>query len=285
MNSNDDLTMNILNKMDVHILKHINNGLLPRIWGPHAWKFIHCVTFGYPLNPSERNIKEYKQFFLNLGNVLPCGFCSKSYNEFIKMGDTKLIDDTFKTRYNLVKWGFDIHNAVNQKLLVVYGINFDDFVEKYESFRAKCDPNLPGCVMPMEQKIKSYTNEYSNECTVIPYNIAKCFENYAKSINVSFDKTHIYNNICPSATVSGKYCSLKNTDYNKEIWNNRNYECNNIIQYMRKNGISSIDPVTNLPSAHELELIARLCSNLNLNELVILINKLGFNVKKAYKFY
>ena len=30
-----------------------NNGLLTKIWGPHLWKSLHCIAFGYPSNPTD----------------------------------------------------------------------------------------------------------------------------------------------------------------------------------------------------------------------------------------
>ena len=29
------------------------NGLITKIWGPHFWETLHCVSFGYPLEPTE----------------------------------------------------------------------------------------------------------------------------------------------------------------------------------------------------------------------------------------
>ena len=29
------------------------NGLMTKVWGPAGWLFLHCVTFGYPLDPDQ----------------------------------------------------------------------------------------------------------------------------------------------------------------------------------------------------------------------------------------
>ena len=40
-----------------------NNGLLTKIWGPAMWKGLHCIAFGYPIEPTIEQQEEYKLFF------------------------------------------------------------------------------------------------------------------------------------------------------------------------------------------------------------------------------
>lgn len=254
----------------------INNGLLPRIWGPHMWKTLHCISFGYPINPSTEQQENYKKFFENLGNVLPCKYCSDSYNRIISDSKVRLDDEIFKTRDNLTQWVFDLHNMVNQKLCVNYAITYDEVVDKYESFRAKCNPMLPGCVMPIEKKKESYCNEYKIECSVLPYKLSKCFKDYAQTKNVmDFENLDTYYEI---------FVERKKNKENAELWDKRNSECYRIIQKMRKLGIPSLD-TNGLPTIHELKLIARISSTMNLDELITVANKLGYQIQKLYKFY
>ena len=63
-------------------MSHINNGLMTKIWGPHMWFAINCVSFGYPVNPTQEQKRQYKTFFEFLGFVLPCEFCKISYQFF-----------------------------------------------------------------------------------------------------------------------------------------------------------------------------------------------------------
>ena len=44
-----------------------NNGLISKIWGPGLWIGLHSISFGYPINPSEEQKKNYKQFFELVG--------------------------------------------------------------------------------------------------------------------------------------------------------------------------------------------------------------------------
>ena len=50
----------------------------PEIWGPHAWIFLHSITFDYPDNPTKEVKEKYKGFFESLQDILPCEKCKKS---------------------------------------------------------------------------------------------------------------------------------------------------------------------------------------------------------------
>ena len=76
--------------------------IIPKEWGPSAWKFIHYVALKYPKNPTEEDKKQYFVFFYNLQFILPCERCAKHYKDniashkaFLKAGynDAHVIDD------------------------------------------------------------------------------------------------------------------------------------------------------------------------------------------------
>jgi hypothetical protein len=112
------------------------NGLMTKIWGPPAWQFLHMTTFGYPVNPTDIQKKNYKQYFTLVGEILPCRECRTSYQEYITTGDTELTNDVMKNRKTLTKWFFNIHNKVNEKLNNNYGMEFKNVEKRYESYRA-----------------------------------------------------------------------------------------------------------------------------------------------------
>ena len=56
----------------------------PKIWGPHAWFLIHSICLNYPENPTEVDKKNYKNFFLELSNVLPCEECQNHFKKNMK---------------------------------------------------------------------------------------------------------------------------------------------------------------------------------------------------------
>ena len=143
---------------------NVDNGMMTKVWGPTGWLFLHCVTFGYPYAINEKNPehmnkkKEYKTFFTSVGDILPCKYCRESYKVYIKEIP---IDKFLKTRKDLCKWLYKIHNKVNDKLGVpVENIpTFKEVQDFYEQFRAKCKKTTPserkknkekGCITPAD---------------------------------------------------------------------------------------------------------------------------------------
>jgi len=246
---------------------NINNGLLTKIWGPSAWFFLSSVAFGYPINPTDIDKEKYKNFFMSFGCVLPCCFCRDSCSKFILEGDTIINDEVFLNRENLTKWVFKLHNRVNKKLSVDYGTTYEEYCDKFESFRARCIENTPDCEMPLELKAISYFKANEKECNIIPLELALKFKNYAKLRNINMDQLEYYNDILTNKR-------------NSDEFKNRNLECNNIINHMKLNAIPSIEQngeYKNKLSIDELKLISMLCTSLSIKELEELY------YKKKYK--
>ena len=85
----------------------------PDKWGPHAWKFLHMITFSYPEDPHPDIQEHFKQFFRSLGTALPCAKCREHYNEkFVRTVDDSP-DNPFRNRESLTQWLVNIHNEVN----------------------------------------------------------------------------------------------------------------------------------------------------------------------------
>ena len=253
-----------------------NNGLMTKIWGPSGWEFLHSVSFGYPIEPTEEQKKNYKNFFYSIGNILPCKFCRESYQDFIK-NNIVLTDKDLESRENLTKWLYNLHEKVNNKLKVNYNVSYDDVVERYESYRSKCgkvDKKKKGCVTPLNIKSSSFKIANYKETPLVPYEVSKKFIDYAKERNI--DEKYF------------KYLKSKNKnnliDNNNNTCVNRNIYCRNIIKNMRENSISSLEKegkYKGLPTIDETKLILGMSSNLNKDELDEIVSKL--KVKKKYK--
>lgn len=93
----------------------MSSKLLPpptTVWGPHAWRFLHYVSLGYPENPTEEDKINYRNFFISIKNILPCSLCSQHYEENYNM--MPLTYEILSNKELLVRWVIDIHNIVNK---------------------------------------------------------------------------------------------------------------------------------------------------------------------------
>jgi Erv1 / Alr family len=254
-----------------------DGGLITKIWGPGAWIFLHSITFCYPNEPTEEHKTVYKRFFKLLGYVLPCQYC-KDYKKIIKTGITELNDDVLKNRESLTKWLYYVHDAINKKLEVEYGISYDDVVKRFESYRASCGMNdhNKGCEVGAKDIGSSFQIANIKDCSIIPIKLAKHFIDYAKQRKVG--KEHF--------TIINLYLYLeKEIDKDTDEWRTRNKECCQIISKMREESIPSIEAEgkwSGLPTTSELKLILRLTSNLSKEKLADIIKNLP-NSKCEYK--
>lgn len=243
-----------------------NNGLVTKLWGGPGWIFNHSITFGYPLHPTSEQKQYYREYFIALGNVLPCKFCRESYQKFITMGDTALTDHDLENRETLTKWFYRVHNAVNNKLEIDYGVTYEDVIQKYESFRAKCgkpSPTIKGCIAPLDYKAMSFKNLYFVDAPIVPLKTVQPFIILAKIRNLD----PIYFTFLDLANIfKGKIGKLKK----QKCWPGRNNFCQEHIKYMRLNSIPSIEETGDwkgTPSIDELILLMFLSSNLSKTEL------------------
>lgn len=237
-----------------------NNGLITSIWGPHEWEGFHAKTFGYPINPDDETKQKYLNYFTSLGDVLPCRYCRESYKKFIKKEPTKLDMNTMKSRETLTRWGLALHDAVNKKLGVDYGVTYNELCYKFESYRAKCTKVENGCKMPLDDKAESYKKADMYRAPILDREICIAFEQYAKK-NFGF----VY-----FGEIVNKYSDM---DRNSTEWAKRDCFARKLIRYMRKNGISALDK-NDMPSFHETLLLAMRSTTTDINKINEIIKKL-----------
>ena len=250
-----------------------NNGLITKIWGGPGWTFNHSVTFGYPLKPTDEQKKEYREYFVSLGNVLPCRYCRESYKKFITTGDTALTDEVLMNRDSLTKWFYRVHEAVNSKLEMDYAMTYEEIVDKYESFRAKCGkPNktAKGCVAPLDYKAFSFKKLYHTDAPVVPLETIKPFIRLAQIRGL---KPIYFSFLDLAFELQGDFALLKK----QKCWIERNNFCQQQIRSMRENAIPSIESDgqwAGTPTIDELILLMFMSSNLNRSELADATNAL-----------
>jgi hypothetical protein len=245
-----------------------SNGLITKIWGPHFWETLHCASAGYPLEPSDNDKKNYKDFYIAVGNVLPCKFCRESYEEFITKDKDCIINDTvFESRENLMLWVYKLHERVNLKLGMTYNVTFDEVKDRLESFRAKCMKGKKSCAMPLNLKANSFEKAEHKNAPVMDEKFYISFKSYAKRRGIEFND---------------EILKLAKLDHTHEIWKYRDIYCVKLIKKMRLKGLPSVEldgEYKNLPTIEELKLIKMLSTNIcceELNQILKILKEKGF---------
>ena len=103
------------------------------IWGPHLWFSLHTISLNYPLKPTQIDKDNYKNFFMNLQEVIPCSVCKKNY---IRHLNEHPIKDFLDTRKSIVYWVIDMHNMVNSEIGKKV-LSYDVVIKKYEDVYKK----------------------------------------------------------------------------------------------------------------------------------------------------
>lgn len=255
-------------------MSNANNGLITKIWGPPMWTSLHCITFGYPINPTPEQKVYYREFFIRLGDVLPCKYCRESYKKFISTGVTELKDEVFESRASLTQWFYLLHEKVNKKLGITYGVTYDMVVDRYETFRASCSvkKDEKGCIMPLDEKARSYRIAEIKDAPLIPYEFAKLFEPYARKRGLTDSDLSVLNMCQQTPCIHAKIA-----DIDCDQWCQRNDRCWEIINRMRKSGLPSTEPEgewEGLPTLDEIKLIMMLSTSLCFDVLNEMIPKL-----------
>lgn len=115
------------------------NGVLTTCWGSCTWIFIHSVAWAYNPRVDRDN---YFNFFMNLGNVLPCEECRRHYSQNVKKDE---LFRALESNESFFKWVYDLHNLVNKQTGVPESQwpSYELIKQKYNSFKASCS-ELPG---------------------------------------------------------------------------------------------------------------------------------------------
>lgn len=82
-------------------------------WGPHAWNYLHYISFNFPSNPNNDDVNKYINYYKYFQQIIPCDTCRVDFGKIIKkFPPEKFLKDT----EGCVVWTYLIHDLVNQKL-------------------------------------------------------------------------------------------------------------------------------------------------------------------------
>lgn len=137
-----------------------------REFGPPLWKSMFIIAANYEIKIDNKNKihqkkrRDYKNFFVNMKDIIPCIHCRTSYKVFIKeLPITKFLD----SRQRLMYWLYLIKDKVNKKLIKQYKKGqykyktkpsppFSKVCKHYEKFRAECSTKSVSCTKPNKSK-------------------------------------------------------------------------------------------------------------------------------------
>ncbi len=112
------------------------DGMLTTVWGPGMWHFLHTMSFNYPVEPTNEQKINYRNFVISLKNILPCKYCRINLTKNLKQYPLKM--SHMKNRETFSKYIYELHEVVNKMLGKVSGLTYENVRERYEHFRARC---------------------------------------------------------------------------------------------------------------------------------------------------
>ena len=118
------------------------DGMVTKIWGPSMWHVLHTISFNYPVEPTQRDKKHYRDFVLSLQYVLPCKYCRINLEKNLKQ--LPITMETMKNRETFSKFIYELHELVNKMLNKKSGLSYCDVRERYEHFRSRCTEEKKG---------------------------------------------------------------------------------------------------------------------------------------------
>ncbi len=113
-----------------------NDGMLTTVWGPSQWHVLHTMSFNYPVTPTTKDKRNYRNYILSLQNVLPCGKCRDNLRKNFKK--LPLMIKHMKSRHTFSKYIYDLHELINDMLGKKSGLSYEQVRNTYENFRSRC---------------------------------------------------------------------------------------------------------------------------------------------------
>ena len=112
------------------------SGIQSCIFGPPLWFVLHCISFTYPVNPTEDEKTNYMNFVASLEHVLPCTTCRDNYKGNLKVSNFNM--SVMKNRDTFSRFMYNLHNCVNKCLGKKVNPTFEEIRDKFENFRSRC---------------------------------------------------------------------------------------------------------------------------------------------------
>lgn len=127
------------------------DGMMTAIWGPSLWHALHSISFNYPVKPTIKDKKNYRNFILQLKYILPCGKCRENFRNNLKRLPLKI--ENMKSRATFSRYIYNLHEVINEMLNKKSNLTYNEVRDRYEFFRARCKDNksLKNNVLTMKE--------------------------------------------------------------------------------------------------------------------------------------
>jgi len=112
------------------------DGMLTSVWGPPMWHYLHTMSFNYPVHPSLKDKKHYRDFIVNLQYVLPCKYCRINLANNFKKKPIQMCD--MVSRETFSRYLYELHELINKMLKKKSNLTYCQVRERYENFRSRC---------------------------------------------------------------------------------------------------------------------------------------------------
>lgn len=86
-----------------------------RVWGPHAWKFLHISAEHYPESPTIAEQQSCYQYLMSLCPMLPCPECRIHCDKYMREHESE-VQLACRNNNELAEFLIRFHNAVNVRL-------------------------------------------------------------------------------------------------------------------------------------------------------------------------
>lgn len=168
-----------------------SSGMVTSVWGPPLWHFLHIISFNYPVHPTKKDKKNYRNFIMNLKHILPCRYCRDNLKKNLK--ELPLENKDLESRDSFSRWMFKLHELINTMLDKKSGLKFCDVRERYEHFRARCTKDKKFSKKKIKVAVKKTKKKKEKGCTEPLYGkkskcIVKIVPNDKRSKSFQMDK-------------------------------------------------------------------------------------------------
>ena len=117
------------------------DGMVTKIWGPAMWHYLHTMSFNYPVEPTKQEKINYRNFVLNLKNVLPCKYCRINLTNNFKKKPLQMCN--MASRDTFSRYIYELHETINKMLGKKSYLTYCEVRDRYENFRSRCTEEKP----------------------------------------------------------------------------------------------------------------------------------------------